>query len=166
MSYAPLPATPGQFLVLQGRTTTVILEIHPDEAPLWRYWGPALPAQALPPADLRDVRPLPSFMLDFDQPLTVAPTFGVGWFGQSALLAHRAGQAFAQAYTSLRVEWQRPGEAVVLHLTDPVAEVQLELHLHLDPATDALTLRTRLHNAGSTALDVQWLAAATLPLPG
>ena len=69
------------FLILHGRRSSVVLECPPDEAPLWRYWGPRLPDGATPGTPLRETRPLPSFMLDFDQPLTVAPTFGVGWFG-------------------------------------------------------------------------------------
>jgi alpha-galactosidase len=53
---------------------------------------------------LRDSRPQPTFMLEFDQPLTLVPTFGVGWFGQSALLAHRAGSDFAQAFDRCELE--------------------------------------------------------------
>ncbi len=99
------------FLTLHGRATSIVLEAPAHEAPLWRYWGPRLPDTAGPEMPLRDSRPLPSFMLDFDQPLTVAPTFGVGWFGQSALLAHRDGLDFAQAYTRCEVEWTTPGSA-------------------------------------------------------
>jgi alpha-galactosidase len=99
---------------------SLVLEVHhADEAPIWRYWGPRLPDGTTPGAPLRDGRPLPSFMLDFDQPLTTAPTFGVGWFGQSALLAHRSGQQFAQAFSACTVEWVAPGSALVLHLADP-----------------------------------------------
>ena len=101
---APLPHSPATYAVLHGRTTSLVLEVHTDEAPLWRYWGPRLPEGAAPFMPLRDTRSLPSFNLDFDQPLTVAPTFGVGWFGQSALLAHREGRDFAQAFTQCELE--------------------------------------------------------------
>ena len=105
-------------------------------------------------------------MLDFDQPLTVAPTFGVGWFGQSALLAHRDGQQFAQAFTACTVEWITPGRALVLHLVDAVAQLALDIHLSLDEASDVFSLQSTLTNHGNSALDVQWLSAGTLPLPG
>ena len=166
MTYSPLPQSEPQWVVLQGRHSTVVIEFHPDEAPLWRYWGPRLPDGVQPPSALRQGRPLPSFMLDHDQPLTVAPTFGVGWFGHSALLAHRGGRDFAQAYTECRAEWLQPQHEVKLHLHDPVARLTLVLHLHLRADTDVLVLNSALHNHGDTALDVQWLAAATLPLPG
>jgi alpha-galactosidase len=143
----------------------VVLELPPHEAPLWRYWGPRLPDAGSPGHGLRSARPLPSFMLDFDQPLTVLPTFGVGWFGQSALLAHRHGEDFAQAITRCKVLWHTPGRDLTLQLHDDVALLQLDLHLTLD-ASDVLTLRTRLTNHSDAAIDVQWLAAGTLPLPG
>ena len=157
------------FLILHSRRSSVVLECPPDEAPLWRYWGPRLPDTATPGTALRDTRPLPSFMLDFDQPLTVAPTFGVGWFGQSALLAHRDGQDFAQAFTRCDHEWLQQdaaGSALCLHLHDDVARLRLDLTLRLDAASDVLVLQSVLHNLGDAPLDVQWLAAGTLQLPG
>ena len=167
---APPAAAAAQFIVLHGRASSLVLEHHAGEAPLWRYWGPRLPNDittgAAPIAPLRSGRPLPSFMLDTDQPLTVAPTFGVGWFGLSALLAHRGGQQFAQAFTACTVTWTTPGHALVLHLADPVAEITLDLAVALDPVTDMLSLQSTLTNRGSSVLDVQWLAAGTLPLPG
>ena len=155
-----------EFLILHSQRSTLVLECPPDEAPLWRYWGPRLPDGSTPGQALRGTRPLPSFMLDFDQPLTILPTFGVGWFGQSALLAHRAGLDFAQAITECQVEWTVPGSAVVLHLLDAVARLRFDVSLALDVATDVLTVHTRLTNLGDASIDVQWLAAGTLPLPG
>ncbi|MFM2059194.1 MAG: hypothetical protein RLY71_3579 [Pseudomonadota bacterium] len=172
MSHPSLPGAPAEFIALHGRASSIVIEVHADEAPLWRYWGPRLASRdgrdVTPEMALRDSRPLPSFMLDFDQPLTVAPTFGVGWFGQSALLAHRDGLDFAQAWTRCEVEWLRQddtGAAVVLHLHDAVARLRLDLSLALDAASDVFTLQSVLHNLGDAPLDVQWLAAGTLRLP-
>ena len=156
----------AEFLALHGRHSSLLLELPPDEAPLWRYWGPRLPDAATPGVPLRRTRPLPSFMLDADQPLTLAPGFGVGWFGQSALLAHRGGRDFAQAFTRCAVEWLSPGSALRLALHDDVARLRLDVTLKLDPATDVLTAQSTLTNLGDAPLDVQWLAAITLPLPG
>ena len=166
MTYTALPSAPAEFISLHGRHSSLVLECHADEAPLWRYWGPRLPDGTTPGAPLRHGRPVPSFMLDFDQPLTVAPTFGVGWFGQSALLAHRGGQAFAQAFNACQITWLVPGQALCLHLTDSTAQLMLDITLALDAASDMLTLQSTLTNTGTTPLDVVWLAAGTLPLPG
>lgn len=156
---------PTSFITLHGRASTLVLEAPPNEAPLWRYWGPRLPDGASPGTALRDNRPLPSFMLDVDQPLTVAPSFGVGWFGQSALLAHRAGRDFAQAFDGCTLEWVTPGRALTLQLSDSVAALRLRIHLSLDEH-DVLLMKSELTNTGTAPLDVQWLAAGTLPLPG
>ena len=152
-----------EYLSLHSQNTSLVLELPAGEAPIWRYWGPRIRDEA--PHGLRGSRPLPSFMLDFDQPLTLAPSFGVGWFGQSALLAHRNGQAFAQAFTQCDVHWAVPAQSVRVVLTDPVAAIELTVHLSMDHSSDVLTLKSSLRNLGDTALDVQWLAAGTLLLP-
>lgn len=163
--YSQLPDSPAEFIVLHSRHNSLVLEVHADEAPLWRYWGPRLPDAVAPGCPVRETRPLPSFMLEFDQPLTVLPTFGAAWFGQSALLAHRDGHDFAQRFSRCEVEWITPQQDVVLHLTDEVAKLRADIHLRLDDASDVLVATTTLTNLGDSVLDVQWLAALTLPLP-
>ena len=157
---------PAEFLVLHGRQSSLVIECPPGEAPLWRYWGPRLPEGSGPGTGLRDQRCLPSFNLDHDQPLSLVPGFGVGWFNQSALLAHRGGRDFAQAFTGCTVHVTEPGRALHFELSDVVAGLRVDLHLRLDPASDVLVAHSTLTNLGDAPLDVQWLAAATLPLPG
>jgi alpha-galactosidase len=152
------------FLTLHGQTTTLILECRPDEAPLWRYWGPRLPDGVTPGVDLRATRPEPSFSLGFDQPLSVYPGVGQGWFGQSAVLAHRAGRDWSTQITQCEIE--RPDEATArLIMTDNVSRVESVMTFNLNPATDVLTLSSRLANIGDDILDVAWLAAGGVPLP-
>jgi alpha-galactosidase len=164
MTYSALPTSPAEFLVLHGSASSLVIECHADEAPLWRYWGARLAEGHTPTLALRASRPLPSFMLDHDQPLSVMPGLGVGWFGQSALLAHRDGRDFSLAFQRVQWRWIEPQRSVVLDLHDDVARVRAELFISVD-ANDVLRMRTELHNIGSALLEVQWLAAATLPLP-
>ncbi|RVT49420.1 alpha-galactosidase [Rubrivivax albus] len=160
------PSTPSSpWLVLHSRRSSLVLEHHGDEAPLWRYWGPRLADAALPATPLRQTRPVSSFAPDQDFPFTVAPSFGSGWFGQSALLAHRDGRHFAQRWATCEAHWLRPTQALRLDLHDPVAQLRLAITLDLDAATDVLSVRSALHNLGTDVLDVQWLAAGTLLLP-
>ena len=158
-----MPRLTPDFITLHSPACTAIWEVRPDEAPLWRYWGPRLPDGVVPPAPLRDTRPEPSFSLHFDQPLSVFPTMGMGWFGQSALLASRAGFDWAQQITATRVELIEHG--VRFHLADDVARIAMVLTARLDPATDTLALSTTLTNTGEGGLDVAWLASGTVPLP-
>lgn len=153
----------AEFHILNGRASTLMLEAMPGGAPLWRYWGPRLPAAARPEAALAATRPLPSFALDQEVALSVFPLIGEGWFAQSALLAHRAGTDWAQAVTGACV--RRDQNALVILLADTISQLEVEVRLALDPETDVLTAATRLTNRGPGLLDVQWLAAACLPLP-
>lgn len=155
----------ADFIILHGREASAVLERAPGAAPIWRYWGPRLPDALDPGPPLIRTRPPASFTLDQDPPLSVFPTFGVGWFAQSALLAHRQGLDFAQAFTDCAATWIRPGEAVRLDLTDDIAKLEVRLILDLDPASDVLTVSSTLTNLGETDLEVGWLAAAALPLP-
>lgn len=130
---------------------------------MWRYWGPRLADGAMPSGPLRDTRPEPSFSLHFDQPLSIFPGVGLGWFGQTALLAHRNGGDWAHAITGCTVEPVSNG--VIFHLTDEIAALNISIRAVLDPETDVLTLSTSLRNDGDVPLDVQWLAAGNIPLP-
>ncbi len=151
------------FLTLHGKAVSLILELPKGEAPLWRYWGPRLPDEvALPP--LRASRPTPGFSLDFDQPLSIFPGLGVGWFGESALLAHRRGNDWTFQATSCLVE--HAGQTAVVRLTDEVAKIAVAITLDLASESDVLTISNTLTNLGDAALDVQWLAAGAVPLPG
>lgn len=165
---APPEASPDaaapRYAILHSPACTAIWEVSDTEAPLWRYWGPRLPDGVTPGAPLRSTRPEPSFSPHFDQPLSLFPTLGLGWFGQSALLAQRSGQDWAQAITTCRIEQPTP-DTLRFHLADDVARIEVIVTARLDPASDVLTLNARLTNTADAPLDVQWLAAGAVPLP-
>jgi alpha-galactosidase len=153
-----------EFLILHSPACTAIWEVSQTEAPLWRYWGPRLPDGVSLGDALRSSRPEPSFALHFDQPLSLFPGLGMGWFGSPALEAHRAGQDWALQITQCRVV--RPdANTVQMHLRDDVALIAATITARLDPDSDVLTLSTELRNEGDAVLDVQWLAAGSVPLP-
>jgi alpha-galactosidase len=155
---------PIDFYTLHGPHSSLVIEASPGAAPIWRYWGPRLPDGAAPDAALTATRPPATFSLNADVPLTVFPLNGTGWFNQTALLAHRAGLDWAQAATSAQVVQAGPHS---LHITliDAVCGIDVMITLGLCDQTDVLTVSTRLTNRGAASLSVQWLAAATLPLP-
>lgn len=159
-----MPERAPRIIALESPGCSAVWELPPGEAPLWRYWGPRLPDGARPSATLRSERPEPSFSLHFDQPLTVFPGFGMGWFGQSALLADRSGQDWSFQAGDCKVE-QPDAQTVRFVLHDAVARIAVTTSFTLDPATDVMTVRTALSNEGDAPLHVHWLAAAALPLP-
>ncbi len=149
-------------LVLHGRATTLVLELVPGGAPLWRHWGARLADGVGLPGPLA-ARPRPSFATDRDVPFSLFPGYGRGWFGAAGLLAHRDGRDFALEFDT--VEVVRAGQAATVVMTDRVAQVEVAVTLALDATSDVLTVATRLTNRGAAAMEVQWLAAACLPLP-
>jgi alpha-galactosidase len=151
------------YLTLHGRAVTAILECPPGEAPLWRYWGPRLPDGVAPGAGLRSLRPEPSFSPQFDQPLSICPGAGVGWFGEAALRAHRAGEDWT--FQATRCDVVQKGNSATLSLHDDVARILVTIILALDPDSDVLTLSTSLTNMGEASIDVHWLASGVVPLP-
>lgn len=146
-------------IVRNGPTASVVVEDRGSQPPIWRWWGPKVDAATLLPS--ADVRPLTSFSLDADQPLTVVPAFGTGWFGSPALRAHRDGRTFAQRFETQSIE--ETDDAVVITLVDPTARVTVVQRIIV--YGDVVTLSASVTNAGDGLLDVEWLAAGTLPLP-
>lgn len=144
---------------LDGATTTIVLEPRGERPPAWRWWGPRVGTGALPA--LAEVRPPASFSLDVDQPLTMVPSFGSGWFGAPALRAHCGGRHFAQWFETAGVD--ADAAAVTVTLVDRAARLTLVQRIAL--AGDVATLSATLVNDGDEALDLEWLAAGTLPLP-
>ena len=152
-----------QLYWLHGHGSSLLVECADTGLPLWRYWGPRLEGDMLPGPTLGEQGWHLGFHLDPPARLSVFPGGGLGWFGRSALDAHRDGRDFTLALQTTEIE--QDGNILRFILADEIAGVSVELELALDPATDVLACRTRLTNHGSAPLDVQWLASAVLPLP-
>lgn len=150
---------------LTGARTSLVLEWVDGAAPLWRHWGPRLEHGGQPWTAIAADRPTPSFSPDTDAPFSLFPTFGGAWFQPAALLAHRAGRQFYQAFQTADLEWLRPGRAARIVLTDTVAGIEVRLSLAIDAVSDVVTLSSEVVNTGEDILEVQWLAAGVLPLP-
>jgi alpha-galactosidase len=152
------------FIHLLGKHSSVVLELSATGAPIWRHWGERLSEGTFAANPFLDQLPVPSFSLDQNVPPSLFPTFGNGWYGAPALLAHRAGRDFAQAFTDFEVDWRKPQRDVALKLTDKVACLEVEIGLALDPDSDVLSVTTLLRNLGQADLDIQHLSSACLPL--
>jgi len=150
-------------LVLSGQGTSIALERVPHGLPLWRHFG-ALIQNTAEVWPLAGMRPLPPNALDGDPALDVLPTHGLGWFGQPALLGSRDhGEDWAQQFELTAVE--QSGAGLQLSLQDKVAGLSLTLRYAIDAASDVLTTSVEIQNLGSTPFRLDWLAAATVPLP-
>ncbi len=144
---------------LRAHDASLVIEERGALPPVWRWWGPRVATEALPP--IGDVRPPASFSLDSDQPLAVVPARGTGWFGPAALDAHRAGRSFAQWFEAVSID--ASDDAITVTLVDRAARITVVQRIvRID---GAVVLSASVVNDGDDALDIQWLAAGTLPLP-
>lgn len=158
-----------EFFALHSQHTSLVIEFSPSEAPLWRYWGKRLrhwDSRSMQPH--RAERAPKSTGLDFDQPLSTCSGHGMGWFSSPSISVHRAGlDAFVQ-FTQAHVVHGAAENALRFSLMDDITRLEVQQTMQLDAASGVLTLRMVLINRDSNPnaqpLDVQWLAAATLPL--
>ena len=146
-------------VTLAGSTMSAVIERRVDSPPVWRWWGGKVDVSGLP--SLADTRPAASFSLDIDQPLSVVPAFGSGWFGPSALRAHRDGRHFAQWFKTVSVD--AVDDRLTITLVDPAARLTLVQRIGM--TGNMLTLSAEVTNDGDDMLEIEWLAAGTLPLP-
>ncbi|WP_060547532.1 alpha-galactosidase [Burkholderia pseudomallei] len=151
---------------LTGSNLSIALEKSADMPPVWRYFGAKLEPHAIAwSAD--DVRPHPPTLLDGDPPFTAFSTHGFGWFHQPALVGSRPGDVgdidWAQSFRLDEVSTN--DHSVTMKLSDEQAELGAILSYTIDPASDVITMWAELENRGATPFRVDWLAAATVPLP-
>lgn len=158
-----------EFLALHSQHSSLVIEFSPSEAPLWRYWGKRLrhwDSRSMQPH--RAERASKSTGLDFDQPLSTCTGHGMGWFSSPSVSVHRAGlDAFVQ-FTRAHAVHDTADNVLRFNLIDEITQIEVQQIIRLDAASDVLTMCTVLINRdrdlNAQPLDVQWLAAATLPL--
>jgi alpha-galactosidase len=146
-------------IVLTGRRSSLVLERIANGAPLWRHWGERVMPGDLPPRDEQRL----SFSSDVVVPLSTAPGFELGGFGQHLFSAHRDGRDFSCGWDSIEVEASET--QLVVRLIDSIARIGLEQRFLLDPVSDVLTISATLTNRGELPLALGSLAPAILPLP-
>lgn len=163
-----LPAGPspgGGFLRLDGATTSFVIDARGPGIPLQIYCGDRLPVDAdlTALAALRQ-RPIPAHHTDVDEPLSLLPETGFGYFGMPGLGGERDRRAWATRFHLVGIE--RPGEdELLIHLADNVCELTLDLGITLDRDSDVVSRRSHLTNCGAAPYRLGWLAAAAVILP-
>ena len=122
---------------LDGANTTLLLLARGVQLPEVVHWGARLPAlTAEDVCTMRDRAVAPN-ALDDDVPFaSVLPTLGAGIFGAPALAAVRGRVDWTAEFRLDRVE-ERP-HALVLHASDPIGHLTLEIRLSLAQDGDTL----------------------------
>lgn len=150
---------PAVLASLHSDQASLVLECRADGPPLWRHLGARVDPGALAP--VAATRTPASFSLDADVPLSTAPPAGLGWFGPASLALRQNGRALVPVFSVADVA-QDEG-AIRITLVDPQAGIALYQSFELLQG-GAFRFGAEIANTGSQVLDVDWLAAALIPL--
>lgn len=153
---------------LDSSRSTLLLEVpekgQPESLPRVLYWGSKLDAREQP-ADLAQALTRPALQggLDHAVPLTLCPSLANGFPGQPALTGHRSGHDALPGFDDVAVEQEDC--RLTVQAKDAQAGLTLRISLALSFDSNVLTMGTQLTNDGSSDYDLQWCAAAALPVP-
>ncbi|WP_282608874.1 alpha-galactosidase [Pelagibius sp. Alg239-R121] len=153
---------------LDSSCSTVLLEVPgqepPSGLPRILYWGASLAENEQPENLARALnRPALQGGLDDAVPLTLSPSLANGFPGQPALIGHRKGRDALPGFHE--VDLIETGNSWKIEAKDAKAGLSLDIVISLTGDSNVLTMTTRLSNIGATDYDLQWCAAATLPVP-
>ncbi|QYJ07763.1 alpha-galactosidase [Qipengyuania flava] len=145
---------------LHGEEWSLVLEIDKGGAPLWRHLGARVETVAMAP--LRDTRGSTTFSLERDQPLSLVPTRGLGWFGEEALACRDAsGMALPVHFDAFEVE--EADDALAFTLSDSVCGLALDVRFA--DLAGGLVIEIRVSNSGEAPILLDRLASLAIPLP-
>ena len=152
---------------LRSRSVSVVVDVG-DGVPAILHWGTLLDEDQVP-FELFD-RATPRGALDVVAPLSLVPEHGSGFPGRAGLAGHRDdGSGWAPRFglggSRTRVEHDATAGSLRVSSSDPVAGLELQIDLALDPDTGVLGLSSTLTNSSTRAYDLDALSL-TLPLPG
>jgi len=155
----------NRLLRLDGCDSTLLLQSRAGRQFALRYWGDRLPDDASAEQVVMALdHQVPHGVLDQQEPLVLLPETGLGFVGTPGIEMHFDG---ADGITEFRLHEVSAGpSAARLVYRDELLPVLLEIEIAIDPASDVVSLRSRLRNDGDREISVQWLAAASFVIPG
>jgi alpha-galactosidase len=127
------------------------------------YWGPRLFDKLPADAVTLTRKPLPDSKLVEYTPVSIIPEYGRGFFGHPGLEGHRGSRQWATQFRGQVVE-QTEGLFIVSG-EDPVAQLNLKITILSDHHAGLFRISSRIENSGHSPYELEWLAAAGLPLP-
>lgn len=157
-------SSPNRFWRLDG-TETTLLVIDDHEVPRLFWFGSQL-SETIDIDQLlaHDDSALAFGALDGVTPLSLFPQASTAYTGSPALNGHRNGKDFAHSFTTENV--QKLENSLTIKLVDNHTRLGITLSIKLDTDSDVAQLHTTLTNNADAPYTVDWLASATIPLPG
>jgi alpha-galactosidase len=154
----------NNYISLTGRNSSLVIDCNND-APQIMYWREKLSAQStvqmMNTLRLRQEAPA-SPIKEISRSLT--PTIGQGYTGHPGLSLHGATDQWSVLTEISKIQCIAPNHYTITS-TDTSRNLQVIHTLNMDAETDVLAISTKLVNNSDSAINVDWCAAATFPIP-
>ena len=149
---------------LDSRKDTLVLVSNAGAVPEVLYYGTRLDDSAdLDTVAVLSQRPLPYGGLDEEESVSCLPEAGRGFSGWPGISAHRNGSETNSQFVIDAIHNRDNGWSFVC--VDSIAGLRLTIDITLDSQTSVVSASTLLHNLADEPLTLEWLAAASLPVP-
>jgi len=159
--------TPSSWRLDSADTTLLLQAASDSDVPSIAWLGCRLPDSNSDShsaiAAITDL-PLPMAKLDASVPLSLFPQRSTGMDCSPALRGHSEGGRFDHRLLCHHVEVEE--SRIRVELVDEAAGLSVSLLLSLHQTTGVLSITTTLTNKAEQDFTVDWLASATMPLPG
>ena len=156
---------------LDATDTTLLLVASGDtDVPSVAWFGDRLPNVTGKESTDQDAialitdLPLPMAKLDESVPLSLFPQRSTGIDCSPALRGHSNGTVFEHRF--VRSSVVEADSSLIIELNDNTAGLAVSVELSLHKKTGVLSTSVTLSNNNAACYTVDWLASATMPLPG
>lgn len=147
-----------------GQNSSLVIDCN-NNAPQIIYWREKLSAQStgqmMNILRLRQEAPASPMK---EVSCTLTPTIGQGYTGHPGLSLHGETDQWSVLTEIAKIECISTNHYIITN-TDKSRNIQVIHTLNMDEETDVLGISTQLINNSESAINIDWCAAATLPMP-
>jgi len=153
----------ADFTTLRAADTLIVLNTGAGARPSIIYAGPDLPG--VPAEELATLQTGQHIPGGPEEPITpsLLNAFGTGWPGPAGLIAHSGGKDWALDPRISRVE-RISDYAIAICCEDPAGKITVRHYFAICPTTGVLETHISIERNGDQPMQLEWLAAACLPL--
>lgn len=156
-------STVPEFVSLHNRATSLIIDCR-GQSPALLYYGSKLhDDDSAAMIALLSTRQEAKCSPAAEPPLSLTPTYGEGFTGAPGIELSGNSDQWAAGFTLTAID--RSADKLVLHCEDATRSLELTHTITLDEYAQLATFATRVVNKHDVAVQLNWLASATLPLP-
>ena len=152
------------FVLLNGQHTSVVVDCS-NKTPAILYFGKKISSKTT--YDMMkqlSTRQEAKCSVVVEAPISLSPLMGEGFTGAPGIEIFDNNIAWSIGGTLTSVT-QPSANQVIFESIDSLRNLSVKHHLTLDPHSDVLSATTQLTNLGNNAVNVNWCAAPTIPMP-